>query len=806
MREEERQQTLITVIEDEMKTAYIDYAMSVIVGRALPDVRDGLKPVHRRILYAMKEMGLKHNSPFKKCARIVGEVLGKFHPHGDSAVYDALVRMAQDFSLRYPLVEGQGNFGSVDGDSPAAMRYTEARLARITEDLLQDIEKETVNFKDNFDGSLKEPEVLPGKVPNLLINGSSGIAVGMATNIPPHNLREVCSALINLIDNPSMTVEELMRHVKGPDFPTRGVIAGRRGILEAYKTGKGKIKVKGKVSAEEGDKPSLVITEIPYMVNKAQLVEQIANLVKEKRIDGISNIRDESDRKGMRVVIELKKGSSPEVVKNALFKHTKLATTFSIMLIALVNNEPVLLTLKGLMQEYLKHRKEVVLRRTRYELRKAEERSHLLAGLLTALRNIDQVVKLIKSSESVDEARNSLIQRFKLSEKQSTAILEMKLQKLSSLEQRKVKEEYSELQRRIKRYKEIISSEEEVKKIMKEELKELMEKYGDDRRTLISQEDAEIDIEDLIEEEEVVVTLTNKDYVKRTSIETYRLQHRGGRGVIGATTRDEDFVERVFTANTHSYLLVFTDKGKVYWLKVYQIPEGSRTARGTPIINLLRIDPGEKVRAVIPVKDFSKGYLLTATKMGVVKKTPLSAYSHPRKGGIIALSILPGDSLINAAITSGDEEVILATKKGLAARFSERDVRPMGRSARGVTGIRLSPQDEVVSMIVCRDGEEVFTLTRNGYGKKSNKEDYRLIRRGGKGVINLKITEKNGEVVSVKSVKSEDELIIVTRKGILIRVSSQEVRTIGRNTQGVRVIRLEPGDEVVSAAKVEANE
>ncbi|NQU98119.1 DNA gyrase subunit A [Candidatus Woesearchaeota archaeon] len=792
------------VIEDEMKTAYLSYAMSVIVGRALPDVRDGLKPVHRRILYAMNDMGMRYNSSYKKCARIVGEVLGKYHPHGDTAVYDALVRMAQSFSLRYTLIDGQGNFGSIDGDNPAAMRYTEAKMAKIADEMLQDIDKNTVDFADNFDGSLKEPLVMPSKLPTLLINGSSGIAVGMATNIPPHNLTEVAKGVVALIDNPKITPTELMNYIEAPDFPTGGIIAGRGGIISAYSTGRGKIVLKGLVEQEEkGDRKILVIKEIPYMVNKSLLVEEIANGVQSKKIEGISDLRDESDRGGIRVVVELKKSATPEIVMNQLFKHTRLQSTFGVIIVALVNNEPKLLNLKDLLFNYLEHRKNVVKRRTKFDLIKSEKRAHILKGLLIALSKIDAVIKLIKASDSVENAKKKLMSKFKLTVPQALAILDMKLQKLAKLERGKIEKEHKELLELIKALKEILRSKTKILDIIKNELNYLVDKFGDARRTQISEDEELLDVEDLIEEEDVVITLTHAGYIKRLPINSYKLQRRGGKGVIATGTKEEDFVEDVFIANTHSYLLVLTDKGKVHWLKVYQIPEATRQAKGRPIINVVNVEQGEKVKAVIPVKEFDKDhYLLTATKNGIVKKTSLDAYSRPRRGGIIALKLDEGDEVVGVVSTDGKQNILLATKKGFAVKCAETDIRPMGRVSRGVKGVSLRKEDELIGMVLAVDEKKILTVTENGYGKKSLISDYRFIRRGGKGVINIKTTERNGNVVTIKSVIDDDELMFISKEGIVIRTYSSDISTIGRNTQGVRLMRMNKGDFVVSAAKI----
>ena len=796
---------ILQVIDDEMKNAYLDYSMSVIVGRALPDVRDGLKPVHRRILYAMNDLGIRWNTPYKKCARIVGETLGKYHPHGDSAVYDSLVRMAQPFSLRYPLIQGQGNFGSVDGDSAAAMRYTEARMAKLSEELLQDIDKNTVLFVENFDGSLSEPSVLPSKIPNLLINGSTGIAVGMATNIPPHNLSEVSLAVNALIDNPDITVPELLEFVKGPDFPTGGIIHGRSGFYQAANTGRGKVIVRAKILEEETKKNArLVVTEIPYMVNKSNLIMQIADCVKEKTIEGISDLRDESDRKGMRIVIELKKDANVEVVKNQLYKHTRLKETFGIIFLALTKNQPKIFNLKEMLFEFLNHRKEVVRKRTEFDLKKAQDKAHVLEGLLVALSNIDEAIELVKNSASGADAKQALISRFDLSEIQSQAILDMKLQKIAKLESQKIKEEFDDLQLMIKRFKEILADELEILKIIKEEQSELVDKYGDSRRTeILEVEEEDFEIEDLIPDERVVVTMSNAGYVKRIPLDTYKTQRRGGVGVIGADKKEDDFIERVFVTNTHAYLLIFTDKGKVHWLKVYKLPEASRQSKGKAIVNLLDLPQGDRISAIIPVNEFSEDkYLFTATRKGVVKKSALSAYSKPRAGGIIGLTIDEDDSLIGVGITDGEKQILLATKNGMACRFPETNVRPIGRTGRGVTGIRLKDSDEVVGLIITSHDTNVLTLTNKGYGKQSKVSDYRLINRGGRGVRNIKLVEKNGFVVSVKEVLGAEDLMLVTRNGMIVRIAVNQISTVGRASQGVRVIKLRDGDELISTAKI----
>jgi len=793
------------VIEEEMKQSYLDYSMSVIVGRALPDVRDGLKPVHRRVLYAMYNMGMFHNKPYKKCARIVGEVLGKYHPHGDMAVYDALVRMAQDFSLRYPLIKGQGNFGSIDGDSAAAMRYTEARLNKLAEEMLKDIEKETVKFVPNFDESLKEPSVLPSKLPNLLINGSSGIAVGMATNIPPHNISETVDGIIKLIDNPDTTVEELMRSVKGPDFPTGGLICGKQGIISSYARGRGRLIVRAKTSVEDvKGKKRIIVTEIPYMVNKAQLLEEIAYLVREKKITGVVDLRDESDREGLRIVIELRQGSNPEITLNQLYKHSRLQTTFGVIMLALVDNEPKVLNLKELIQHYIKHRKEVITKRTTFDLNKAEKRKHILDGLLIALKNIDNVIKLIKGSKNIEDAKSGLINNFKLSKEQALAILDMKLQKLTSLEQDKLKKEYESLLKLIEELKSILASEQKILNIIKKEVTELKEEYSDKRRTQIVELEKELEVEDLIEEEPMVITITHAGYIKRIRPDTYKRQRRGGKGVIAATTKEQDFVEDLFIANTHDYILFFTNKGKVYWLKVYQIPEASRQATGKAIINLLALSKGENVTAFIPVKDFNPAlYLVMATKKGTVKRIPLSLFSNPRRTGIIALTLEGRDELISVQLTDGAKNLILATKNGMAVKFSEDDVRPSGRTAIGVRGIRLKDvNDEVIGMVIAEDDKTLLTITENGYGKRTLISEYNLIHRGGSGVINIQCSERNGKAVAVKAVNNEDELMFMSKHGIAIRTTAKDISVIGRNTQGVRLMNLVEGDKVVSAAKI----
>ncbi|MEM4254291.1 MAG: DNA gyrase subunit A [Candidatus Woesearchaeota archaeon] len=797
------------VIEDEMKQSYLDYSMSVIVGRALPDVRDGLKPVHRRILFAMHEMGLLHNKPFKKSARIVGDVLGKYHPHGDMAVYDALVRLAQEFSMRYPLVDGQGNFGSIDGDNAAAQRYTEARLRKIAEEMLQDIEKETVPFGPNYDQSLKEPLILPSKVPNLLVNGSAGIAVGMATNIPPHNLKEVCSAVVHLIDHPECATPDLMHDIPAPDFPTGGIILGISGIKEAYATGRGKITVRARTSIEDfRQRQRIIVTEIPYMVNKAQLIEEIATLVKDKKVQGISDLRDESDREGMRIVIELKTGANSDVVLNQLFQHSRLQTTFGIIMLALDNNEPKVLPLKSLLEKFLLHRQEVVRKRTAFDLKEAEKKAHILEGLIVALNNIDQIIAFLKKSKDTAAAKAGLMTDYKLTEVQAQAILEMKLSRLTSLEQNKIKEEHAGLLKLIAELKSILADPQKILNIIKNEMIELAKNYGDNRKTQIIQTEAkEIEEEHLIKPEDMVVTLTHAGYVKRLPVDTYQAQRRGGKGIIAAETKEEDFVEDLFVANTHDYLLLFTNLGKVHWLKVYQIPEAGRYAKGTAIVNLVELAQGEKVATCVPVREFPENkFLFLVTKQGTVKKTPLSEFANPRKGGIIAVTLTEGDELIAVELTDGKQDIIIATKDGNAIRFNEADVRPMGRTAQGVIGIRLREKDEVVGAVLAQKENTLLTVTEQGYGKRTAFEEYGTIRRGGIGVINIKVTDKNGKAVAIKTVKDDDQLLLITQSGIAIRVPANQISVIGRNTQGVRIIKLGEGDKVTSVAVVQEKE
>ncbi len=792
-------------IEREMRSSYIDYAMSVIVGRALPDVRDGLKPVHRRILFGMSELGVSPGKPYKKSARIVGEVMGKYHPHGDAAIYDTITRMCQDFSLRYPLVDGQGNFGSVDGDPAAAMRYTEARLSAIASSLLADIDKETVNFTPNFDGTLLEPTILPSSLPNLLLNGSSGIAVGMATNMPPHNLSEVIDTLILLIEKPDASLEELMKLLPGPDFPTGGFICGRKGILDAYRTGRGIITLQAKVKEEELERgrTALIVTELPYEVNKSTLVENIAKLAQEKKIEGISTIRDESDKKGMRICIELKAGENPDVILNQLYKHTTLRTSFGIINLAIVKQRPRVLTLQELLNYYLEHRREVVRRRTEFELRKAERRAHILLGLKIALLHIDQVIKIIRKSAAVDVAKASLMKTFKLSSLQTDSILAMPLSRLTKLERNKIEEEYKELTKEIQHLKSILASEKKISGVIKNELKDLKKKFGDPRRTKIVGAVEDFSEIDLVRKEDVVITISASGYVKRVLMDTYRKQHRGGRGIIGAGTREEDYIKQFFVASTHDTILFFSNKGRVYWLPAYQIPEASRQSKGKAIINLLSISTDEVVTAVIPIKEYSEDlFLLMVTKKGIVKKTPVSAYSHQRRTGIIALTLKKDDELIEVKLTDGKKNLVLSTKEGQSIHFSEEDVRSMGRTARGVRGIRLSKGDLVKGGEVAEEDHSLLTVTVNGFGKRSKIKLYRKQRRGGKGIIDIKTKGRNGEVVGIKSVMNDDEILLITTKGILIRVPIKDIRAIGRNTQGVKLINLGDEDHIADVTVV----
>ncbi|MBA2484642.1 MAG: DNA gyrase subunit A, partial [Nitrospira sp.] len=796
-------------IEDEMRSSYLDYAMSVIVGRALPDVRDGLKPVHRRILHGMNEMGLAANRPYRKSAKIVGEIMGNYHPHGDSAIYDTLVRMAQNFNMRYMLVDGQGNYGSMDGDSAAAMRYTEARLTKLAEELLADIDKETVDFGPNYDESRVEPLVLPSKVPNLLVNGAGGIAVGYATNIPTHNLGEVVEGLLLLLDDPEVTIAQLMKKIPGPDFPTAGFIYGTAGIKEAYETGRGLLTVRAKVAIETDertDRERLIVTEIPYQVNKSKLIEKIADLAQEDRVTGISDIRDESDREGVRVVIELKRNEIPLVVLNNLYKHSQLQTTFGVNMLALVNNRPEVLSLKRILVAFVEHRREVVVRRTAYELRKAEERAHILEGLKIALDNLDAVIALIRRSQSPDVARAGLMQQFQLSELQANAILEMRLQRLTQLERNKLVEEYREILKQIEYLRSILGSETLVRQIIRNELIEIKDKYQDQRRTKIVKEEAELSLEDLIAEEEVVVTITHTGYIKRNAVTLYRAQRRGGKGKIAMGIKEEDFVETLFTASTHDSLLFCTDAGKVYWLKVHEIPEASRAAKGKALVNLLALSKDEKVTASLPVKEFrADRYIIMATKLGVIKKTELSAYSNPRQGGIIALTLDPGDKLIGVDLTDGLREILLGTKQGITIRFKEEDVRPIGRTAHGVRGITLEAGDEVIGMetITPDSTTAILTVTEGGYGKRTPVNEYRVQGRGGKGIISVKTTERNGPAVGFLQVRDDDEIMLMAAQGKVLRCKVDDIREIGRNTQGVRLLDMDGvEDRVVAVARL----
>jgi DNA gyrase subunit A len=796
-------------IEEEMRKSYLDYAMSVIVGRALPDIRDGLKPVHRRVLYTMQQLALNWNRPYKKCARIVGDTLGKYHPHGNEPVYEALVRMVQEFSLRYPLVDGQGNFGSVDGDPPAAMRYTEARLAKIAQEMLADIEKDTVDFVPNYDENEREPTVLPTRLPNLLVNGSSGIAVGMATNIPPHNLTEVADALVLLVDTPAASIEDVMKIVTGPDFPTAGYIYGTGGIREAYTTGRGTITLRAKAHAEKmrGGREALIITELPYQVNKASLIEKIAELRNEKRIDGISEIRDESSREGMRVVLELSRGEIPQIVLNQLYKHTQMQTTFGIIMLALVDRRPQVVNLKEMLEAFIRFRREIVTRRTAFDLARAEEKAHVLAGLRKAVEHLDVVIRLIRQAESPDAAKAALMSRLELSEIQARAILDMRLQRLTQLERHKVVEEHQQTLALIEELKGILASEPKLMGIIKQELLTLKQEYGDARRTEIVTETTELTIEDLLADEEMVVTITRSGYIKRTHVESYRSQRRGGKGVTGMETKEEDIVEDLFVASTHSFLLFFTNLGKVHWLKVHEIPEGGRQAKGKAMVNLLSLGEAERVATCVPVRDFAAGdYVLLVTKQGKIKKTLLEAYSHPRAGGIQAIGLDDADELMAARRTDGRREVTIATKLGLSIRFSEEEVRPMGRAAAGVKGIELDEADQVIAAEVMREGVTILTVTERGYGKRTPLEEYRLQGRAGKGIIDIKTGGRNGPVVGMLQVRDEDDLLVVTTKGKIIRMHAADVSAQGRNTWGVRIIELEPDDRVGSIARVDGEQ
>jgi len=826
-------------IEDEMKTAYLDYAMSVIVGRALPDVRDGLKPVHRRILFAMQDLGNDYNKPYKKSARVVGDVIGKYHPHGDTAVYDAIVRMAQDFSLRYPLVDGQGNFGSIDGDSAAAMRYTEIRMERLTHEMLEDLDKETVEFTPNYDNSLKEPAVMPTKLPGLLINGSSGIAVGMATNIPPHNISEVIDALIAHIANPDITIDELLQIIPGPDFPTAGFIHGRDGIRSAYETGRGIVQMRARAIVEKQkrtERESIIVNELPYQVNKARLIEKIAELVRDKKLEGISDLRDESDREGMRIVIELKRDEVAQVIINSLYKHTQMQLSFGVNMVALVNGQPRLLGLKEVLHQFVLHRKEVVTRRTIFELKKAEARAHLLEGLAVALANIDRVIALIKGSSNQTEAREKLVAEkwqtasiksmleraglpaeeiagrigsgsYHFSEEQAKAILEMRLHRLTGLEQEKIQQDFEEILKRITYLKTILGDENVLMGVILEELHDIKARYGDERRTEIIDHASDISLEDMIVEEEMVVTISHTGYIKRNAVTLYRSQRRGGKGKTGMGTKEEDFVEHLFIASTHSYILFFTDAGKVYWLKVHELPQAGRSARGKAIVNLLNISKGENVSSYLPVRNFEEGrYIIMATRNGVVKKTDLMAYSNPRSGGIIAINLDKGDELIATRLTDGTKDIFLGTRGGQSIRFKEAQARALGRVSRGVRGIALAKGDELVSMEIVGEASTILTVTEKGFGKRTDSSEYRDQSRAGKGVITIKTTERNGKVVGMLQVTDEDEIMMVTDKGKIIRLAMKGISVIGRNTQGVKLIGIEAGERVVSIARLAEKE
>ena len=797
-------------IEDEMRGSYIDYAMSVIVSRALPDVRDGLKPVHRRVLFGMYELGLAANRSYKKSARIVGEVLGKYHPHGDSAVYDTMVRMAQEFSLRYPLVDGQGNFGSIDGDSPAAMRYTEARLTRAAEEILRDIEKNTVDFSPNFDDTLREPTVMPARLPNLLVNGTSGIAVGMTTNIPPHNMTEIVDGCIAVADNPSLSDDKLLKIVKAPDFPTGGIIYGYDGVKEAYKTGRGRIIVRARAAIETGknDRQSIVVTEVPYQVNKASLIEKIAELVRDKKIEDISDIRDESDRDGLRVVIELKRDANAEVVLNNLYKHTQMQTTFGVIMLALVDGRPQILTLRQLIDHFIKHRNNVVVRRAKYELEEAEKRAHILEGYIIALDNIDEIVRLIKKAKDVPAAQEGLMKKFKLSEIQAKAILDMRLQKLTGLERKKVVEEYEATIKLIEQLRSFLASKKLQMQIIQKELEEIREKYGDERRTEIVYNTKEFSVEDMIAEEDVVITISHSGFIKRFPVSGYRRQSRGGKGVTGATTKEDDFIEYMFIASTHNYILFFTDRGRCYWLKVFEIPEAGRMARGKSIVNLIQLQTDEKMAAFVTVQAFDDThYVALVTEKGLIKKTALSEYGNVRKNGIAAITLRKGDGVKDVKMTDGTQDLVIGTYDGMAIRFHEREARPIGRTGTGVRAISLSKKDRVIgAVVVKRLGTTILVVAENGFGKRSDLDEYRVSHRGGKGVITIRVTDKTGSMVAIREVLDNDDIVVVTSQGAIIRQPAGQVRVAGRNTQGVRLIRLESGDRVSAVAAVPAEE
>ncbi len=805
-----KSQKVPVYIEDEMRQSFMAYAMSVIISRALPDVRDGLKPVHRRVLYAMYDMGNTWDKPYKKSARLVGDIMGKYHPHGDTAIYDTIVRMAQDFNMRYPSIDGQGNFGSIDGDSPAAMRYTEIRMARLAEEILADIEKETVDFIPNYDDTLKEPAVLPSRIPNLLVNGAAGIAVGMATNIPPHNLGEVIDGLIAMVQNPDITIKQLMKHIPGPDFPTGGFIHGKEPIVQAYSEGKGIIQMRGKAFTEtikRTGKEQIVISEIPFMVNKKRLIEQIAELVNEKKIEGIGDIRDESDREGMRIVIELKRDSVPDIILNQIYKHTALQDSFGVNMLAIVEGKPKLLNLKEALKAFLDHRREVVTRRTAYDLRKAEERLHILEGYRIALDNLDAVITLIRNSADPKVAKEGLMSNFGLSDIQAQAILDLRLQRLTGLERDKIMEEHRETGELIGKLGAILADEKEIYKIIVEELNKIKEQYGDERRTQIVARSEDISIEDLMVDEDMAVTISHEGYIKRNPVTLYRAQRRGGKGKIGTTTKEEDFVEDLFIASMHSYILFFTTIGKVYWIKVHELPQASRAAKGKPIVNLLNLEPGERVSAFLSVREFVDGrYVIFATKKGLIKKTDLMSYSNPRSSGIRAIGLEDGDELIGVKLTDGQQEIILSTLDGQSIRFKEEQVRPTGRGTYGVVAMRLDEGDAVVSMEMLSHGANILTVSENGYGKRTEMDEYRLQSRGGKGIITMKATDKTGRVVGGQQVTEDDQLMLVTNKGKIIRLRIKDIRVIGRNTQGVRLIDLEEGERVVSLARLAEKE
>jgi len=813
---EDKNQNIIPInIEDEMKSAYIDYSMSVIVSRALPDVRDGLKPVHRRVLFGMLGLGLSYNKSFKKSARIVGEVLGKYHPHGDSSIYDTMVRLAQEWSLRYTLVDGQGNFGSIDGDSAAAMRYTEAKLKKISDELLSDINKDTVDFQPNFDDTLNEPTVLPAKFPNLLVNGSSGIAVGMATNMAPHNLSEVIDGTLHYIDNNDCSIDDLVKYIKAPDFPTGGIIYGYQGVKSAFETGKGRIVIRAKatININENEKDNIIVTEIPYMVNKANMIEKTAHLINAKKLEGITDIRDESDRNGLRIVYELKRDSIPNVVLNNLYKYTQLQSSFGVNNVALAKGRPKILNLKELIKHYVEHRHEVVVRRTKYDLKEAEKRSHILQGYIIALDNIDNIINMIKKSKNPDEAKLSLIKTYKLSEIQSKAILEMRLQKLTGLEREKINKENDEINKLINSLNDILSSKDQRMNIIKDELNNIKDKYGDKRRSEIEHSAEEFTVEDMIPDEDMVITVSHQGYLKRTSLDEYRTQGRGGLGARGVKTKDDDFNEHLFIASTHNYLLIFTEYGKIFWKKVWEIPEGSKVSKGRAIQNLINIEPGDNIRSIITITNLTdedylnNNYLVMCTEGGTVKKTKLEAYSRPRVNGIYAITIKENDRLLDVKLTNGNNHIIIAKKSGKAINFHENNVRPMGRTASGVRGVRLeNSKDKVIGMIcVAREESDLLVVSQNGYGKRSSIKDYRITKRGGKGVMTLKTTEKTGYLVSIKEVKTNDELMIINKSGIAIRtkITDKNIRVMGRATQGVKLIRLSKGDEISSVAKIE---